>query len=201
MARKDPPEEPFLFDLPLGKGGGSDAAAAEGRQGARKGERRAGAEHLRALEIPLEDRTPAEVASPDPEWDGPAVTASRSARLLAGLADGVMHAAMVALGVIGARQVGVRPVLADWPGFVLFLLAFSFLYVVVSLAFWGHTLGMAWVGLSSRSRDGEALSFDQAVRRWLGGILSACLLGLPLLFAFRGRTLSDLISSSETLGR
>lgn len=129
------------------------------------------------------------------------LSARRGARLLAGFADAVMHAAVAVLGVIGARQVGVRPILSDWPGFALFLLAFSFLYVVVSLAFWGHTLGMVWAGLTARSRDGEALSFDQAVRRWLGGILTAGLAGLPLLFSVRGRTLSDLLGSSETIGR
>jgi len=144
---------------------------------------------------------PPAVDLPEDEAPDLSLAASRSARFFAGLADGVMHAAMAVLGVIGARQLGVRPVLADWPGFALFLASFSFLYVVVSLAFWGHTLGMVWVGVTARSRDGEALSFDQAVRRWLGGIVSAGLLGLPLLFAFRGRSLSDLLSSSESLGR
>jgi uncharacterized RDD family membrane protein YckC len=96
---------------------------------------------------------------------------------------------------------GIQPSFSSWPGFALFLLAFSFLYVVVSLAFWGHTLGMVWAGLTARSRDGEALSFDQAVRRWLGGILTSGLAGAPLLLSWNGRTLSDLLSSSETVAR
>jgi uncharacterized RDD family membrane protein YckC len=96
---------------------------------------------------------------------------------------------------------GMRPALSSWPGFALFLLAFSFLYVVVSLAFWGHTLGMVWAGLTARSQDGEALSFDQAVRRWLGGIVTSALAGIPLLLSWNGRTVSDLLSSSETIGR
>ncbi len=82
------------------------------------------------------------------------------------------------LALLGVRGMGVRPSLADWPAFALFLLSFSFLYTVVPLAFWGHTLGMAWGGLTSRNRDGEPLTFDQTARRWLGGILtwppSAC---------------------------
>jgi uncharacterized RDD family membrane protein YckC len=198
MARKDPPEEPLLFDLPLGKGDeGVEEPAL--RRGPRRSERR-GPESLRPLELPLDEPEEESAAvSADPE--GRSGAAPRGARFLAGLADGVMHAALAVLGVIGARQMGVHPALADWPGFTLFLLAFSFLYVVVSLAFWGHTLGMVWAGITARSRDGEALSFDQAVRRWLGGSLTAALLGLPLLFAFRGRALSDWLSASATLRR
>jgi uncharacterized RDD family membrane protein YckC len=160
-------------------------------------ERKAGAEHLRPLE-PAHD-----------PWEGdgeelPArraggAPAPRAARFLASLADLVAHAAIVVLGLIGARQLGLRPQLSDWPGFALFLLSFSFLYEVVSLAFWGHTLGMVWAGITSRNRDGDALSFDQAIRRWLGGLLTTALAGIPLLLAFRGRALSDLFSSSETV--
>ena len=89
--------------------------------------------------------------------------------------------------------------LSDWPAVALFLLSFSFLYTVVPLAFWGHTPGMAWAGLDARGRDGEPLAFDQTARRWIGGILTLLLLGLPLLLAFGGRSLSDLLSGSETL--
>lgn len=196
MARKEHPEEPLLFDLPLAKdGGGGGDPDLEVRRGPRRSERRAGAEHLRPLELPLDEPAPEPGATEEGELSE---AAPRGGRFLAGLADGIMHAALAVLGVIGARQLGIRPVLADWPGFALFLLSFSFLYVVVSLAFWGHTLGMVWAGITTRGRDGDALSFDQAVRRWLGGILTAGLAGLPLLLAFRGRTLSDLLSSSET---
>lgn len=204
MARKEPPEEPLLFDLPLGKAegpardlGGEDelrpAPAGRGR------ERKVGTEHRRPLDSVADTDDSYEREGEDDTEGGE--RAAKGSRFVAGVADVVAHAAVAVLGVIGARQMGVRPGLSDWPGFALFLLAFSFLYVVVSLAFWGHTLGMAWAGITARSRDGEPLSFDQAVRRWLGGILTTGLLGLPLLFAWRGRALSDLLSSSETVAR
>jgi uncharacterized RDD family membrane protein YckC len=120
-------------------------------------------------------------------------------RLAAGAADLLVHGAVIVGVLLGCRYIGVRPVLSDWPAFVLFLLSFSFLYTVVPLAFWGHTPGMAWRGLDARSRDGEPLAFDQTARRWLGAIVTSVLLGLPLVLAFGGRSLSDLLSGSETL--
>jgi uncharacterized RDD family membrane protein YckC len=119
-------------------------------------------------------------------------------RLAAGLADLLVHAAIAALALGGARFLGAEPNLADWPALVLFLIAFSFLYTILPLAFWGQTLGMTWAGLSSRNRDGEPLTFDQTARRWLGGLLTSATLGLPLLVAGRSRTLTDLLSGSDT---
>jgi uncharacterized RDD family membrane protein YckC len=207
MARKEPPEEPLLFDLPLGKAEGPtrDLGVEEQRRRIPAGpsrERKAGPEHLRPLELPLDSVAETSDSGEREEWSATEEErAGRGSRFVAGLADVVAHAAVAVLGVIGARQMGVRPGLSAWPGFTLFLLAFSFLYVVVSLAFWGHTLGMVWAGLIARGRDGEPLSFDQSVRRWLGGIATTALLGLPLLVAWRGRALSDLLSASETLAR
>jgi hypothetical protein len=57
---------------------------------------------------------------------------------------------------------------------------------------------MAWAGITSRSRDGEPLTFDQTARRWLGAILTLCTLGLAILFSFGGRSLTDWISGSAT---
>ena len=119
-------------------------------------------------------------------------------RLAAGAADLLMHGAVVILLLIGTRSLGVRPTVDDAPAFVVFLLVFSFLYTVVPLAFWGHTLGMAWAGLTSQNRDGEPLTFDQTARRWFGGVLTVATAGLPLLAALRGRSLADLLSGSLT---
>lgn len=124
--------------------------------------------------------------------------AAVGSRLAAAGADLLIHAAVAVGIVLGSRAMGVKPTLDEWPAVLVFLLAFSFLYAVVPLAFWGHTLGMAWAGISSRNRDGEPLTFDQTTRRWAGGILTLATLGLPLLLARRGRTLSDLLSGSET---
>jgi uncharacterized RDD family membrane protein YckC len=137
-------------------------------------------------------------ASDEEALDGPD-RAGIGSRLVAGAADLLVHGAVIVGVLLGCRSMGVRPVLTDWPAFAVFLLSFSFLYTVVPLAFWGHTPGMAWLGLDARSRDGEPLAFDQTARRWLGAIVTSVLLGLPMVLALGGRSLSDLLSGSETL--
>jgi uncharacterized RDD family membrane protein YckC len=199
---RDPEEEsdePLLFDLPLEPERGRGAAPASERKRPPRS-------------APREERPPAPVLTFDEPEESPASAPSASPagtagragigkRLAAGAADLVVHAA-VAVGVlVGCRYMGVKPVVSDWPALTLFLLSFSFLYTVVTLAFWGHTPGMAWAGLDARNRDGQALAFDQTARRWIGGLLTALLAGLPLLLAFGGRSLSDLLSGSETLSR
>lgn len=121
-----------------------------------------------------------------------------SARWLAGLADLAVHAAVALVLIAGARLLGAPAGFGDWPALVLFLLAFSFLYAVLPLAFWGRTAGMAWAGLVARAPDGASLTFGQTARRWLGGLLTLALLGLPTLLALLGgRSLADRLSGSE----
>jgi uncharacterized RDD family membrane protein YckC len=133
---------------------------------------------------------------------GAAAGADRSAigrRLAAGAADLLVHAAATTLALAGSVYLGAAPALRDWPAVAIFVLSFSFLYTVVPLAFWGHTLGMTWAGLKAESLDGEPLSFDQTARRWLGALLTVAALGLPLLLALGGRSLADRLSGSRTL--
>ena len=80
----------------------------------------------------------------------------------------------------------------------IFLLAWSFLYFVVSLAFWGQTPGMAWAGLIARVGESEPLSFGQTARRWAATWLTWACAGLPGLLAFTGRSLADRMSGSRT---
>ncbi|HXO40398.1 MAG TPA: RDD family protein [Thermoanaerobaculia bacterium] len=120
-------------------------------------------------------------------------------RAASGAADLLVHVAVAILALAGCRTLGVMPAVADWPAFGVFLLSFSFLYTVVPLAFWGHTLGMTWAGLTAESTGGEPLSFDQTARRWLGALLTLATAGLPLLLALRGRSLADRLSGSRTL--
>lgn len=192
---EETPDEPLLFDLPLEPQRGRSAAPA-----APPAERkRARQPEPPAPEPVLSFDEPDEPLSPPAPRSGPAGRAGLGSRISAAGADLLVHAS-VAVGVlVGCRFMGVKPVLSDWPAVALFLLSFSFLYTVVPLAFWGHTPGMAWAGLDARSRDGEPLAFDQTARRWIGGVLTLLLLGLPLLLAFGGRSLSDLLSGSETL--
>jgi uncharacterized RDD family membrane protein YckC len=120
-------------------------------------------------------------------------------RAAAGAADLLVHVAVAVLALAGCRTLGVMPAVADWPAFGVFLLSFSFLYTVVPLAFWGHTLGMTWAGLTAESTGGEPLSFDQTARRWLGALLTLATAGLALLVALHGRSLADRLSGSRTL--
>ncbi len=141
---------------------------------------------------PVPDPAPRDAAAPATGFAGP------GRRLAAGLADLVVHAAFGVAALLGARWMGVRPALSDWPALAVFLLSFSFLYTVLPLAFWGHTLGMAWAGLGARNREGEPLTFDQTARRWLGGLLTTLALGIPLLISGSRRSLTDVISGSAT---
>ena len=186
------PEEPLLFDLPLAAPGSTEEPEEEDLPVAPK---RASRETRRMGPVPVpepEAREAAPVPKPRSEFAGPA------RRIAAGVADLIVHAAVGVLSLLGCRWLEVRPLLREWPAFAAFLLAFSFLYTVLPLAFWGHTPGMAWAAITSRNRDGEPLTFDQTVRRWLGGLLTLALVGLPLLLAFGGRTLTDWISGSAT---
>jgi len=128
---------------------------------------------------------------------GPA-TAGLLARVLSGGADILAHAGALAGLVLGLYALGVEPRLAHAGSLAAFLLSFSFLYTVVSLAFWGQTAGMAWFGLAARESPQFPLSFAQASLRWLGGLVTLSLAGLPVLLALMGASLTDRISRSTT---
>ena len=119
-------------------------------------------------------------------------------RIAAGAADGLIQVATLALALLAMVWRGLQPSLAQWPGLLLFLLAFSFLYWTFSLAFWGQTPGMAWARLKARDFGDQPLTFGQTALRWLGAWLTVGLAGLPLLVALSGRSFSDRLSRSET---
>ncbi len=197
MRRPDkpkPPEEPLLFDLPLGDPD-SDSDLEPIPQRAPLPRRKAAERPVRSGPVPVPDPEPVEEdGAPSPAGE----FAGRAKRLSAGLADLMLHAAILMAALAGTHWMGVKLDLArDWPALAVFLLSFSFLYTVLPLAFWGQSLGMAWSGIASRNRDGEPLTFDQTARRWLGGLLTTATLGLPALVSSR-RSLSDLLSGSVT---
>ncbi len=221
--RRDRGDEPTLFDLPLESpaerarrhGADSDAVPEERRPEARErypSDRRseegpeAPAARLGVDEPagPAPDEAPrsAEAARPDRDARPSrprSVLPPFSVRLLAGLADLAIHAALAIALLFGARLLGAPAGLEDWAPILLFLAVFSFLYSVLPLAFWGQTPGMAWAGVVSRDTEGEGLTLGQTVRRWLGGLATVALFGLPLLLALRdGRTLADRVSDSRT---
>ncbi|MFY9820718.1 MAG: RDD family protein [Thermoanaerobaculia bacterium] len=188
--RPKPPEEPLLFDLPLGDLDPEPEPAPLPRPSRKAAERPA-----RRGPVPVPDPEPEEETAPqEPAGE----FAGRAKRLAAGLADLMLHATILVTALVGTRWMGVKlDLVRDWPPLAVFLLSFSFLYMVLPLAFWGQSLGMAWSGIISRNRDGEPLTFDQTARRWLGGLLTTALLGLPTLISGR-RSLSDLLSGSAT---
>lgn len=147
----------------------------------------------------------------DPESSGPASPppavrrsaagpASLAGRFLGGLADLAVHLAVAFVLLFGARLLGVDASFDDWPALAVFVAVFSFLYTVIAIAFWGRTPGMTWASLVTRTPEGAHLTFPQAARRWLGGVATVCLLGLPALLAAGGdkRSLADRLSGSVT---
>jgi uncharacterized RDD family membrane protein YckC len=201
MSRRQPAEEGLLFDLPLDRTPADARVAEDAEQPALP---------LAEEQVPQPPEEPAFDSRDDEPLpvDAPPAGARRPTtppagvtlrqRAAAGVADlGACAAVMVVLLVALLAQ-GVRPALSDWPAGALFLLTFSFLYAVLPLAFWGRTPGMALVGLRTSSPDGRPLTFRQAVLKWLGSVLTVALIGLPLLLALGGRSLSDLISGSTT---
>ncbi len=119
----------------------------------------------------------------------------------AGFADLLLLVAVGLVALLGCELLGVRARAEVLPGLVLFLFAYSFLMTIIPLAFWGRTLGMSWAGVEARTPDGLLPSFGQVLRRWLAGLLTLALLGLPLLVALSGRSVADRLSGTRTLRR
>lgn len=140
---------------------------------------------------------PSRVPSVRPRW-----RAARFAeRVGAGLVDCVVLLGAAVIVALGALLAGADLEAARWAPLALFLIAFSFVYTVVPLAFWGQTPGMALLAIVAR-RPGQApLSFRQAALRWLAGWLTVLLAGLPVLLALTGASLADRLSGSATLRR
>lgn len=140
---------------------------------------------------------PARIPAARPRWRA----ARFGERVGAGLVDCVALAGATVIVVLGSVLAGARLAGDRWAPLALFLLAFSFVYTVVPLAFWGQTPGMAVLGLVAR-RPGQApLSFRQAAARWLAGWATVLLAGLPALLALSGASLADRLTGSATLRR
>ena len=143
-------------------------------------------------------RHPAAGVSAASAAEGAIAPAPIATRLRAACGDLAILLGVGAIAAVGATLLGAQLSLTSLPPLLVFLLSFSFLYCVVSLAFWGQTPGMAWCGLIARSEETEPLSFGQTALRWLGHWLTWALLGLPGLLALSGRSLADRLSGSGT---
>ncbi len=118
-------------------------------------------------------------------------------RVQGGLGDLLILAGVGATALLGAGALGVSTREAhELLPVGVFLLAWSFLYLVVPLAFWGQSPGMAWAGVRARSGDGP-ISFGQAAWRWAGFWLALLSGGLLGLLALTERSLEDRLSDSD----
>lgn len=132
-----------------------------------------------------------------PERPKPAAGLLRR-RLLAGLFDLAVTTAAWTILLLSALFMGAGLRASDWPGYLLALASFSFVYTVYSLVFWGRTPGMRRARLAAHSANGAPITVGQAVLRWLGGAVTALLLGLPSLLLLRGgRSFTDYVSDSS----
>jgi hypothetical protein len=210
--------EPGLFDLPLEAPPPPPGAPGASASGQGYGRRPAPPETLplfseeeveqvlaeRLAEPPREHpprivespRRTRPIAVPATAPDPPA--ARLLPRLRADLADLAILGAATLLAAVGALLLRAPVGLDQLPALALFLLAFSFLYVVVPLAFWGATPGMSWSGVVARTTPAEPLSFGQTTRRWLATWITWLLAGLPGLLALGGRSFADRLSGSRT---
>ena len=120
-------------------------------------------------------------------------------RLLTSVVDLAVHLAVLGVTAAAVLLMGLRLTTASIFPFLALGLVFSFLYWFIPLAFWGRTPGMAWVGHTALGLDEEPLTFSQTALRWIGALLTLAFAGLPLLLAFKGRSLSDRLSESQTI--
>ncbi|MEM6455925.1 MAG: RDD family protein [Acidobacteriota bacterium] len=159
-----------------------------------------GQEAADGLDDPNADRPEAvDDALPVSIYDADLLPTPLPDRLIAGLADLAVHLIMVGASIGAVILMGVPLRVEQWPPFAGLALIFSFPYWVIPLAFWGQTPGMAWIGHLARTLDREPLTFSQAVLRWMGALLTVALIGVPLLLALTGRSLSDRLSDSATV--
>jgi len=117
-------------------------------------------------------------------------------RLAGGTLDFAIHLAVLASAVAGSWWLGVPPSRVSFFPLLLFILSFSFVYHVLPLTFWGHTPGMASVGLLARSLDGGPLTIAQTILRWLGVLVIVLSLGLLFLVRPHARSIPDRLSGS-----
>lgn len=191
-------KEPLLFDLP----------SAEEHKPVRR-EAVARREAQSTTGTPREDRGakvvplfPGSIATAASVLDAATVVSADSSlgrRLAAATISGSLQA--IGLGVTAALAWRMLPPGSEmaWLPFGFFALLWSCAFTAIPLAFFRRTAGMAVVGLRASSLDRSPLSFGQAFRRWLGGLLTVLLAGLPGLLATRGRSLADRLSGSRTL--
>lgn len=111
-----------------------------------------------------------------------------SARWMAFAADAAVILLAVAASLLAATAGRFEaPSRAGLAWALLFAVYLSFFATSLALTLFGKTVGMALTGLSARSEVSVRLTAGESARRWLGTVLTAAALGLPLLFTGRRR--------------
>ena len=136
----------------------------------------------------------------EPEPAAPFVekSAAAGARAKAFAADALLCALTSAAAFLGAAaSVPRSPAAGSWLWCGLFAIEVSFFLCVPSLALFGKTPGMALADITVEREDGEKPPIPGILRRWLAGLVTILLAGLPLLtmaFDARRRSPADLAS-------
>jgi hypothetical protein len=88
--------------------------------------------------------------------------------------------------IAASAATGRSPSLSGLPWLAAFTLGYSFVFVVLPLTLFGRTVGMSLAGLVARPGPfGHRLTPAEAVGRWAGTLVTAALMGLPLLATAR----------------
>jgi hypothetical protein len=143
------------------------------------------------VDLPL--RTDEESFSPPapkasaPEGESAGRAAGLGARAGAFGADAATILLLAFATVLGARAfTGELPSTAGLPWAGAFLMLLSFFTTVPPLMLFGRTVGMALAGLTVCPRaSSRRLEAREAAWRWVGTLVTAATLGLPLLWTVR----------------
>ncbi len=144
------------------------------------------------VDLPLRPDVGSDLFAPPPATGIPAAPSeqddaplSRRAIAFAADAAGTSLAVTIAL-IAAAAATGRSPSLAGAPWVAAFTLGYSFVFVALPLTLFGRTVGMSLAGLVARPGPaGHRLAPAEAAGRWAGTLLTAALIGLPLLLTAR----------------
>jgi hypothetical protein len=135
-------------------------------------------------EPPLDLGTAPAGPVPAPLAPGFATLPDRALGVAADFATSVLVVLVALLAAFAVR--GRTPQIAGLGWAALFALTVSFFTIVVPFVLFGRTVGMALAGLVARDDgEGRRLTPSQALRRWVGTLVTLVGAGLPLLWTAR----------------
>lgn len=159
-----------------------------------------GARGDRFADLPLRPEPPLDLAASRADTVAvPSGTASISDRAIGVAADAATAILLVLVALLGAFAARGRTPRFEGLGWAAaFAVDVSFFATVVPLVLFGRTPGMSLAGIAARDDGaGRHLTPSEAVRRWVGTVLTLAGLGLPLFWTARdpeAPTLADRLS-------